>query len=74
MLVTMPLRFLNMFFGNDDAARAMKPRAVDQSGLKGLELLAGDDMIVNVDDQEDILSARNAPLPIREQDPVVKQQ
>jgi hypothetical protein len=35
----------------------MKPGAIDQAGLKGLELLAGYNVIVNVDNHGEILSA-----------------
>jgi len=34
----------------------MKPRAIDQPGLKGLELLTGNDMVMNVYDHNEILS------------------
>jgi hypothetical protein len=33
----------------------VKPRAVDQAGLEGLQLLAGDDVIVNIDNHGTIL-------------------
>lgn len=56
----MPFRFLNMFFRNDSSARAMKPGTVDQAGLESLQLLAGDNVIVNVDNHDDILSNKVA--------------
>jgi hypothetical protein len=62
----MPLGFLNMLFRDHRAAWSMKPRAVDQTGLKSLQLLAGDNMIVNVDNHNKILSAMFGSLPIRE--------
>jgi hypothetical protein len=34
----------------------MKPRAIDQTRLKGLKLLTGNYMIVNIDDHEEFLS------------------
>src|SRR5688500_12075888 len=58
MPVAVPLGFLNMLFRYHGAARTMKSRAVDQTGLKGLELLAGNDMIVYVDNHDAILSMR----------------
>src|ERR1043165_2010364 len=58
MLVTAPLRFLNMFLGHYHAGRTMKPGAVDQTGLIGLELLTGDDVIVNIDNHDEILSMK----------------
>jgi hypothetical protein len=65
MFVAMPLRFLNMFFADHRAARPMKPRAVDQARLKGLQLLAGNNVIVNIDNHDEILSALIGLLPIR---------
>jgi hypothetical protein len=58
MLVTTPLRLLNIFLRDHrTAARTMKPGAIDQAGLKGLELLTGYNVIVNVDNHGEILSA-----------------
>jgi hypothetical protein len=54
--VAMPLGFLNMFFRYHGTARPMKPRAVDQAGLKSLQLLACNDMIMNVDNHDAIPS------------------
>jgi hypothetical protein len=34
----------------------MKPRAIDQTRLERLELLARDDMVVNIDNHDAILS------------------
>jgi hypothetical protein len=39
----------------------MKPSAVDQAGLKSLQLLAGDDVIVNVNNHDDFLFVLAAP-------------
>jgi hypothetical protein len=55
MAVAMPLSCLNIFLGNNHTARLVKPRAVDQAGLEGLQLLAGDDVIVNIDNHGTIL-------------------
>src|SRR6185295_6014053 len=55
MAVTMPFRFLNMFFRDDHTARPVETRAVDQAGLKRLQLLAGDNVIMNIDNHETIL-------------------
>src|SRR5688572_31545755 len=73
MLVAVPLGFLNMLFRYHGAARTMKSRAVDQTGLKGLELLAGNDMIVNVDNHDAILSMRLGLLPIRDRQRAARQ-
>jgi hypothetical protein len=51
----MPLSLSNIFLANDHAARFVKPRAIDQAGLKRLQLLAGNDVIMDVDDHETIL-------------------
>jgi hypothetical protein len=48
-----------MFFRYDRAPRTMKAGAIDQPGLERLELLAGNDMIVNIDNHDEILSIRN---------------
>jgi hypothetical protein len=45
-----------MFLRDHSALWAMKSGAVDQTGLKGLKLLAGDYVVVNVDDHAQILS------------------
>src|SRR5688572_17569088 len=73
MPVAVPLGFLNMLFRYHGAARTMKSRAVDQTGLKGLELLAGNDMIVNVDNHDAILSMRLGLLPIRDRQRAARQ-
>src|SRR5207302_11254342 len=57
MLMTTPLRLLKMFLRNHrTATRTMKSGAIDQAGLKGLELLTSYDVIVNVDNHDEILS------------------
>jgi hypothetical protein len=56
MLVATPLRPLDMFLRYNGAGRAMEPRAIDQTRLERLELLAGDDMVVNIDNHDRILS------------------
>src|SRR4029077_11380458 len=56
MLVTAPFGVLDMLFSDDGAAWTVKPGAINQPGLKGLELLAGDDVIVNINDHDRILS------------------
>jgi hypothetical protein len=66
VFVSVPLRFLDMFFRHHGAARPMKTRAVDQAGLKSLKLLAGNDMIVNIDNHDKILSTVVGVLTIRE--------
>jgi hypothetical protein len=52
VFVAVPFRLLNMLFSDHRAARAMKTGAVDQTGLKSLQLLAGDNVIVNVDNHD----------------------
>jgi hypothetical protein len=47
---------LNVFLGDDSATGTMKPGAIDQTGLKVLELLARNDMVMNVDDHDRLLS------------------
>jgi hypothetical protein len=47
-----PLRVLNVLLGDDHTARTMKPRTIDQTRLKGLELLSRDNVIVNVDNHK----------------------
>jgi hypothetical protein len=54
--MAMPFRFLNMLFCHYGSAWAMKSCAVDQSGLKCLQLLTGDDVVVNIDNHDAILS------------------
>jgi hypothetical protein len=49
MLVAAPPGLLNVLFGHHGTAGAMEPRAVDQTGLKGLELFTRNNMVVNVD-------------------------
>jgi hypothetical protein len=61
MSVAMPFGLLNMFLGDHGAAGPMKPSAVDQAGLKSLQLLAGDDVIVNVNNHDDFLFVLAAP-------------
>ena len=56
MFVATPLGSLNMFLRHNGAARAMEPSAIDQPRLERLELLARDDMIVNIDNHDRILS------------------
>jgi hypothetical protein len=56
MAMTVPFCFLNMLFGDHGPARAMKSGAVDQAGLEGLQLLPGNNMIVNVNNHDAILS------------------
>jgi hypothetical protein len=58
MAVTMPFRFLNVFLGNDHSAWPVKARAVDQTSLKCLQLLTGNNMIVDIDDHETILLSK----------------
>jgi hypothetical protein len=58
MPVAMPFGFLNMSFRDHGSARTMEAGAIDQTGLKSLQLLAGNDMIVNVNDHDAVLSAR----------------
>ena len=65
MLVATPLRPLNIFLGHDGAARTMEPRAIDQTRLERLELLAGDDMVVNIDNHGSVLSMWIGFEPIR---------
>src|ERR687892_1317267 len=72
MLVTALPIFLYMLFGHHSAAGAMKPRAVDQTGLKRLELFAGNNMVVNVNDHGGILSAGISVLRIRDRHVAVK--
>jgi hypothetical protein len=45
-----------MFLRHNGAARAMETRAIDQTRLERLELLARDDMVVNIDNHNEILS------------------
>jgi hypothetical protein len=47
---------LNMLLRDHNATGAMESGAVDQTGLKVLQLLAGNDMVMNVDDHNDVLS------------------
>src|SRR5918996_2418228 len=72
MLVTAPPGLLYMLFGHHSAAGAMKPRAVDQTGLKRLELFAGNNMVVNVNDHSRILSTGFCILRIRDRYVAVK--
>jgi hypothetical protein len=65
MLVATPLRSLNIFLRHDSAARAMEPRAIDQTCLERLELFAGDDMVVSIDNHGSVLSMWNGFEPIR---------
>jgi hypothetical protein len=58
MFVAAPLRFLNVFLGDDGPGRPVKTRAVDQPRLKSLQLLAGNDVIVNVDNHRNFLLAQ----------------
>lgn len=61
MPVAMPFRFLDVFFRHHGAARTMEAGAIDQTSLKSLQLLAGNDMIVNVNDHEVILPCKLIP-------------
>jgi len=54
MPMAMPFRFLNMLFCHYGSAWAMKSCAVNQSGLKCLQLLTGDDVVVNIDNHDAI--------------------
>jgi hypothetical protein len=56
MFVATPLRSLDMLLRYNGAGRAMETRAIDQTRLERLELLAGDDMVVNIDNHNEILS------------------
>jgi hypothetical protein len=56
MLVATPLRPLDMFLRYNAAGRAMETRAIDQTRLERLELLAGDDMVVKIDNPGSVLS------------------
>ena len=56
MFVATPLRSLDMFLRHNGAARAMEASAIDQTRLERLELLARDDMVVNIDNHDRILS------------------
>jgi hypothetical protein len=51
-----PFGFLNVSFRHYSAARTVESRAVNQTGLKGLELLTSNDVIVNIDNHGDVLS------------------
>ncbi len=55
-----PPGLFNMIFGHHRASRAMESGAVDQTGLKCLQLLPGNDVIMNVDDHGAMLSAETA--------------
>jgi hypothetical protein len=52
MFVASPTRLLDVFLVYDDTGWSMKTGTIDQSGLKGLKLLAGDNVIVNIDDHD----------------------
>jgi hypothetical protein len=54
----MPFRVLDVFLRDHRAARTVKSGAVDQTGLKSLQLLAGDNMVVNVDNHGFIPSSQ----------------
>jgi hypothetical protein len=58
MLVAAPLRLLNVLLGDDGPPGPVKPRAVDQPRLKSLQLLAGNDVVVNVDHHWNFLLAQ----------------
>jgi hypothetical protein len=61
MLVATPLRPLDMLLRYNGAGRAMESRAIDQTRLERLELLARDDMVVNIDNHDRILSLWTDP-------------
>ena len=48
MFVAAPPGFLDMLLGDHGSAGPMKPRAIDQPGLKSLQLLAGNDCMVSL--------------------------
>src|SRR4029450_5405311 len=56
MLGATPLRPLDMLLRYNGAGRAMESRAIDQTRLERLELLARDDMGVNIENHNEILS------------------
>ena len=56
MFVAAPLGLLNALFGHDGPCRPMEPRAIDQAGLKILQFITGNDMVVNVNNYGPILS------------------
>jgi hypothetical protein len=55
-----------MLLRDHNATGAMESGAVDQPGLEVLELLTGNDMVMNVDDHNETLSVLDWLLTIRD--------
>ena len=56
MFVAALFGFLNALFSHDGPCRPMEPRAIDQTSLKILQFITGNDMVVNVNNHGPILS------------------
>jgi hypothetical protein len=74
MFVAPPPRSLDVFLGHNPAAGAMKPGAINQTRLESLQLLARNNMVVNIDNHVSILSVWIGLEPIRPATRFVKPQ